>query len=338
VALSLVDLHRLAAIPAALEREAKLLVDGRNLSRAFGMRTVLHDVSIGVAPGEIHALLGPNGAGKTTLLRILAGLLARDGGELTVAEADPSHGGRSFRGRIGLVPASDRTFYLRISGLENLVFFGRLHGFRRRAARARSLELMEKVGLGDATGLRVAAYSAGMQKRLAIARALLTDPDVLLVDEATHDLDPVGAQAVRDLVAEAARRGAAVVWATQRLDEILGFADLVTVLREGVCGFAGPVHDLAALAGSRRYVVRLARAGGDDFSLVDLSTAVGSSGTIEPTRDGSRDHFLLAVGDGVELGEALARLAAADVDLLSCQRERSQIEEAFLLLTGSGGS
>lgn len=323
--------------PTSLRREEQppLLVSAHSVTREFGSRVVLQGVSLDIAPGEIHALLGPNGAGKTTLLRILAGLLARSGGDLRVAGVDPSHGARDFRRLIGLVPPTDRSFYMRISGLENLVFFGRLHGLRRRAARARALDLLAKVGLDDAAGLRVASYSQGMQKRLAVARALLTDPRVLLVDEATHDLDPMGASAVRRLVRELAEHGTAVLWATQRLDEIVGFADRVTLLRDGVCGFSGPVHDFAGLAGSRRYVVRLRRGDGSRLRESDAAEAIGAAGAIARTRDGSHEYFLLDVADGVALGDALARLAAADAELLSCERERSQVEEAFLLLTES---
>jgi len=321
--------------PSFAWASSPLLVEATNVSRTFGRRVALSDVSIGVRAGEIHALLGPNGAGKTTLLRILCGLVGRSGGTLQVVDRDPSASGRAFRSSIGLVPASDRSFYLRLSGIENLVFFGRLQGMRHRAARARARELLGAVGLDGAERLRVGNYSQGMQKRLAIARALLTDPRVLLVDEATHDLDPEGARVVRALVADAAEGGAAVVWATQRLDEIVGFANRVTLLDRGASRFSGSVHDLMGLAASQRYVVRLAHAPGRAFDDGDLAAAIGSKGTIERVRDGSGVHYTLAVSDGVALGEALTALAAVGAELTSCERERSQVEEAFLLLTGS---
>src|SRR5439155_16951566 len=106
------------------------------------------------------------------------------------------------------------------SGLENLVFFGRLHGLRRRAALERAREVLEQVGLQDVATRVVYSYSHSMQKRLSVARSLLTDPEVLFVDEATHDLDPEGALRIRELVSDVAARGAAVVWATQRIEEI----------------------------------------------------------------------------------------------------------------------
>jgi ABC-2 type transport system ATP-binding protein len=221
----------------------------RGLRRRFDRSMALDGVDFAVQPGEVHALLGPNGAGKTTLLRTISGLVAPTEGSVSVLGLEVTARNRALNGRVGLVPSGDRTFYLRISGLENLVFFARLHGMRRRAAVARAHEVLAAVGLSDATRRRVGAYSHGMQKRLSIARALLTEPGVLLVDEATHDLDPEGAERVRSLVAERASAGAAVVWTTQRVEEISGFANQVTVLSAGRVRFTGSVGELLAAGG-----------------------------------------------------------------------------------------
>jgi ABC-2 type transport system ATP-binding protein len=224
-------------------------LDVRGLRRRFDRAMALDGVDFAVHQGEIHALLGPNGAGKTTLLRTISGLVAPTEGSVRVLGADVTTGSRALHGCIGLVPSGDRTFYLRISGLENLVFFARLQGMRRRRAVARAHEVLAAVGLSDAARRRVGTYSHGMQKRLSIARALLTEPEVFLVDEATHDLDPEGAQRVRSLVAERAAQGAAVVWTTQRVDEISGFANRVTVLSGGRVRFTGSVGELLAAGG-----------------------------------------------------------------------------------------
>ncbi len=165
-------------------------------------------------------------------------------GSVRVLGQEVERRNREARGLVGLVPSGDRSFYLRISGLENLAFFGRLNGLRRRAAFERAAELLGHVGLADAAERPVGEYSHGMQKRLSVARALITDPAVLLVDEATHDLDPEGARRIRALIEDCANRGAAVVWATQRLDEIRGFAGSVTLLHEGRVRFAGSVPAL----------------------------------------------------------------------------------------------
>ena len=310
------------------------VIEARSLTRRYGGSLALDDVSLEVAAGEIHALLGPNGAGKTTLLRILAGLLTPSEGVARIAGIDTTSAPRSFHQLIGLVPANDRTFYLRISGLENLVFFARLHGLRRKAATNRAREVLAAVDLAGEADKRVGLYSHGMQKRLSMARALLADPPVMFVDEATHDLDPAGAERVRALARDASARGTTVLWTTQRVDEIRGFAKNVTLLDGGKVRFAGTVPALIAQASPQRWLLRLqnGREGGDGMA-ADLQSALGDAGRIADAGSGDGEHYLLSLSEGVALGDALARLSMPGVSLLSCREERSEVESAFLSLT-----
>ena len=287
--------------------------------------------------GEIVALLGPNGAGKTTLVRVLTGLVKPDSGTARVLGIETWDCPRELRAQMGLVPSGDRSLYLRISGLENLVFFGRLHGLSRGEASARAWELLEVVGLADSARVRSGFYSHGMQKRLSIARALLTEPSVLVIDEATHDLDPEAATEMRALVRGLADRGAAVVWATQRIEEIRGFADRVTLLRTGEVVFEGTVSQLVAVAVPRRYVVRLrnGRSTGRELAPA-LREAVDGRATITAASGGDPEDFLLHLAEDAVLGEVLASLTATDVDVVACREERSEIENAYLNLARSG--
>ena len=264
----------MSSAPAAV-RVAPPVVEVDGVERRFGAVEALRGVDLEVDGGEVHALLGPNGAGKTTLMRVLCGLVDPSVGTAYVLD-QPAGRSQELRRRVGLVPSGDRSFYLRLSGLENLVFFARLHGMRRRAAVARALELLESVGLGEAGRRPINTYSHGMQKRLSFARALLGDPAVLLVDEATHDLDPVAAQQVRALTRERAAAGAAVLWATQRIEELVAFADRVTVLDRGTVAFTGTVDELAATGGADRHVLRLGPA--TLASLPALDAALGPLG------------------------------------------------------------
>jgi ABC-2 type transport system ATP-binding protein len=315
-----------AAIPA---------IDVRNVTRRFGAKLALNRVSLRVHAGTIHALLGPNGAGKTTLLRILTALASPTDGEVELLGRHP--GGRTLKSRIGFIPSGDRSFYLRISGRENLAFFARLHGLGRRQALEQADRALASVGLADAARMRVASYSHGMQKRLSIARALVTTPEVLLVDEATHDLDPEGGRVVRELVSELASCGTAVLWTTQRIDEIRGFADQVTLLREGEVAFTGTVPELMAHAIPRRYLLRIRNGGPNGPELTErLQAALAERGTI--AAHGGLDNYLLALADETVLGDAIAALSATDVDVLTCHQERSEIEEAFLHLTRTAGT
>jgi ABC-2 type transport system ATP-binding protein len=324
----------LTAVPdQARSAPAAIALDGVRM--AFGAHVAVADVSLSVGAGEIHALLGPNGAGKTTLLRILAGLVVPSAGTVTVLGRDGTTGDRALRQSIGLVPSGDRSFYLRITGLENLVFFGRLHGFRKRRATQKAYEVLELVGLTDAARKRVGEYSHGMQKRLSVARALLTHPAVLLVDEATHDLDPQGARAARELVQEIAARGTAVVWATQRLDEIRGFADRVLLLDRGEARFRGSVPELMAQTARRRYLLHLRNGGGEDPGY--LERVLDGMATVRPSPHGEPGHYVLTLADDAVLGEAISSLTAARVQVLSCHEERSLVEEAFMRLTSGEG-
>ena len=292
----------------------------------------LHDISLGVHAGTVHALIGPNGAGKTTLLRILSGLLTVDSGIVRLMGIDVTRNLTALRGRIGLIPSGDRTFYLRLSGAENLAFFGRLHGLPRREAFERAEQTLIEVGLADVGSKRVGLYSHGMQKRLSVARALLAHPPVLLVDEATHDLDPEGAVRVRNLVRRAADDGAAVIWATQRLDEIRAFAETVTLLDHGQTRFNGAVSDLMEQARPRHYLLRLS--GNGTLPLDEHARlAVAPIGTIGAVSNGSVPHYRLTLsGDGA-IGDAVVQLESAGIRVLTCRQEQSEIEEAFLALT-----
>jgi ABC-type multidrug transport system ATPase subunit len=308
-------------------------VDARHIARSYKEKRALDDVSLRVMPGEIHALLGPNGAGKTTLVRILSGLATPDGGEIRVlGQTDRKPMTRDSRATVGLIPSGDRSFYLRLSGLENLVFFARLYGLAKRRATERAHEVIASVDLTDAAKRRVGEYSHGMQKRLSVARSLLLDPPILLVDEATHDLDPHGASTVRELVAAAGRRGAAVIWATQRLDEIRGFADRVTVLHRGKVRFEGTVPQLMAVTTPRKYLVQIRSGPGTD-TIERGRTALRGFGDIAASHEGDDLHFLLTLDAGALLGDAIAALSSASLGIVTCREERSEIESAFLSLT-----
>jgi ABC-type multidrug transport system ATPase subunit len=320
------------AVGGTTEPPAEAALEALLVSKTFARLRVLDEVSLTVKRGQARALLGPNGAGKTTLLRIMSGLVMPDTGSVRVCGLDPGRSERLVRRQLGLVPSGDRTFYLRLSGLENLVFFARMHGMRRGRARVRALEVLEQVDLGDAAGLAVQKYSHGMQKRLSVARALLTEPSVLLVDEATHDLDPAAARNVIEIVRGLCRQGVAVIWATQRLDEIRGFADCVSLLSRGHVLFSDSVPELMSHAAPRRFLLRL-EDGLPSHNLDErVIAALAGRGSAESTGGGGTGHLTMHLRDDVILGDALAALTAANLQVLACREERSEIEEAFLSL------
>jgi ABC-2 type transport system ATP-binding protein len=322
----------IASEHAPSEAPAVPAIEARGVSRSFDGNRVLNDVSLSVEPGQIRALLGPNGAGKTTLLRILSGLTMPETGSVRVTGLDPVEQARVTRRRLGLVPSGDRTFYMRLSGLENLIFFGRLHGMHRRRAVERAREVLALVDLEHAARRQVQKYSHGMQKRLSVARALLTEPSVFLIDEATHDLDPSAARNVQDLFSELVRGGAGVLWATQRLDEIRGFADGVTLLNRGDVRFSGSVAELMSHATPRRFLLRVSNGRPDHDLQQRLEAALAGHGLVEGAGGESSGHYTMCLHEDVVLGDALAALTAASIQVLACREERSEIEQAFLSL------
>jgi oleandomycin transport system ATP-binding protein len=294
----------------------------RDVVCRFADKTALDGVNLAILPGEIRALLGPNGAGKTTLIRALSGLIK------------PQHGTVFTEGPVGLVPSGDRSFYLRISNLENLIFFARLHGLRLRQARSRAREALDAVGLGDVANRPVGRCSHGMQKRLSVARALLARPQVLLVDEATHDLDPEGARRIRGLVRDLVHQGTAVLWTTQRVDEVPDFADSVTLLLQGTVVFTGSPTQLAGRAPSDRYLIHVRTRDADTPPrLAAVQLAVGPG--ITTTSSSDPGYFVLAPQDPHGVGLAVARLVNAGFDVTTCRQAQSEMEEAFLALTGA---
>ena len=325
----------IAAPPSAVA-DGDVAIDVRSVSRRFGDVQALRDVSMRVTRGEVHALLGPNGAGKTTLLRILSGLVSPETGETHVLGVPWNDPPREAKHLFGLVPSGDRTFYLRLSGLENLSFFGRLYGLGRSQARDRALQTMREVGLEDVALRRVMTYSHGMQKRLSVARGLLMDPPLLFVDEATHDLDPDGARRIRELVAVAAERGAGVVWATQRIEEIRGFANSVTLLHRGAVRFQGTLTDLLSYATPDRFILQL-RTGDPDRDPRHVARGVLEGAATVTDEGGTGDHVLVELDDGVTLGHAIGLLARNGVDVLACREPGSTLEQAFLTMTEDEG-
>lgn len=314
----------------AVSPRASVAIEARGVGQMFRSTRVLDDVSFSVAAGEVHALLGPNGAGKTTLLRALMGLLDPTEGSVRVLGDEAKRRSPTLRGRIGFIPSGDRSLYLRISGRENLRFFARMQGLRKGDAVRRANELLQAVDLMDAADRPVRSYSHGMQKRLSVARALIREPEVLLVDEATHDLDPDNAERVRDLVRAVALRGAAVIWTTQRIEEIQGLADHATVLNRGRVLFSGTTANFTARADPRRYLLRL-EGDVDDGVLSHLVEGIG----IIRSMPGDAGMYVMELAEGRAIGEAVLALAAGSVRVMACSQERPSIETAFLDITRS---
>ncbi|MDQ7849091.1 MAG: ABC transporter ATP-binding protein [Armatimonadota bacterium] len=215
----------------------------RGLTKCFPARTrdgaaasqvvAVDRATLDVARGERLGLLGPNGAGKTTTILVLSTLLAPTEGTALVEGFDVRLQPQAVRRRIGVLLAGDRAVYRRLTGRENLLYFAELYGLPRAEARARAAALLDLVGLAERADDLAGRYSSGMCARLALARTMLHDPSVLLLDEPTVGLDPHGARLVRDLILSQSREGKTVLLATHDMAEAERLCDRVAVIDRG---------------------------------------------------------------------------------------------------------
>ena len=228
------------------------VVELQSVYRAFKGVVALEDVSFAVQAGTVTVLLGPNGAGKTTAARVITGSLRCDGGSVMTFGVDPTgpHG-VDVRHRCGVV-AANPALYDRLTGRDNLVYAARLY---RLGSRAPIESSAAHFGIVDALDLRVGGYSTGMKTRLALARAVLHDPELLLLDEPTSGLDPESSHAVLALIDDMAEGGKTVVMCTHLLLEAEGLADQVVMLESGRNLLSGPPDDLVRSIWPRPTVV-----------------------------------------------------------------------------------
>lgn len=211
------------------------------VSRSFGNIRAVNDLTIDVPRGSVAVLLGPNGAGKTTTVRLITGSLRPDAGSIDVLGMDPESDGDEIRRRSGVVPPKP-ALYDRLTGRHNLEYAAAIWD----APLDTIDDAAARFGIEHALHLKVAGYSTGMRTRLALARAVLHDPEILLLDEPTAGLDPESARAVLDLIRELAGTGRTVIMATHLLHEAEGIADQVILMGAGHAQAAGHPVDLAA--------------------------------------------------------------------------------------------
>ncbi len=215
-----------------------------NVSKHFGDVTALADVSFHAPNGSVTVLLGPNGAGKTTTVRLTTGAVIPNSGGIQVLGLNPLHDGDEIRSRVGIVPPKP-AFYDMLTGWENLQFAATIFESTEAAARSAA----ERFGIDHALEQEVGGYSTGMRTRLALARAVIHDPEVLMLDEPTSGLDPESAKAVLELIREMAGKGRTIVMCTHLLHEAEGIADQVVLMEDGSVRASGNPMDLA-----RRYM------------------------------------------------------------------------------------
>jgi ABC-2 type transport system ATP-binding protein len=292
------------------------MLQASHLTRRFGARLAVDDVSFELAPGEIFALLGPNGAGKTTTLRMLAGLIAPTAGHVRVGGDAGSPA--ETRRRTGLL-TEHPGLWDRLSVRTNLLVHARLHGLADPAAAADAA--LERFGLRDRAGDPAAELSKGLRQRVALARALLHDPAIVLLDEPTSGLDPATARDVRDTIAGLRDEGRAVLVSTHNLDEAERLAGRVAVLRTRMVALDTPGALRARFFG-RRLRVTL---DGDAAALVPRLEAAGATGVLAEGPG-------LTVDGGLDAPDVVRHLVAAGANIHAVGVEEPRLEDVYLRL------
>jgi ABC-2 type transport system ATP-binding protein len=307
-------------------------IEARDLAKSFSGRRALWDLSFSVERGEVFGLLGPNGAGKTTTLRILAGLIAPDSGSATVAGCEVRAGmpgSAELRGKIGLL-TEQPGFYDRLTARENLVVFGKLQGLTAHEAGARGDKLMSRFALAQHATRPFAVLSRGMKQKLAIARALLHDPEVILLDEPTVGLDPEATREVRELIGELAAEKRTLVLCTHHLHEV----ERLCARSAFVAGRLLSIHDVKALGlESHRLRISLSVAAPQaEFALRRLPFTRAVTDESRQTGAAPGTQLMLELEHETNAPDALAALIAAGGRLLSAVPARAPLEEAYLAL------
>jgi ABC-2 type transport system ATP-binding protein len=216
-----------------------------NLSRRFGSRPAVHNVTLTVEPGEVFGVLGPNGAGKTTMVRLLNGVLSPSAGTCRVLGFDPVTQGGEVRRRTGVLTESP-ALYERMTARENLRFFGTMYGMREEKLSIQADAMLAAFDLSERADDRVGSFSKGMKQRLALARSVLHEPEVLFLDEPTAALDPEAARRVTELIMEFSHQvGRTVFICTHYLPEAQRLCDRVAVLSRGSLIAMGTLAELA---------------------------------------------------------------------------------------------
>ena len=306
------------------------MLEARGLSKSYGSRAVVTDLSLSVAGGEIVGLLGPNGAGKSTTVAMLCGLVAADRGEVFVgvgaARERLTEASRAPRRRIGVVP-QELSIYENLGTEANLVLFGSLYGLTGRVLAERVAAALSLVGLADRAKDKPSTFSGGMKRRLNIAAALVHDPDILIFDEPTVGVDPQSRNAIFDNLEELRRRGKALLYTTHYMEEAERLCDRIVIVDHG------KVVASDTLAGIERLLPATQVLEIEVDGLVDLGALRKLPGIDGVTQDGE----LLRAGVA-DLGRSapalLAALAASGLRVERVASARPGLEDVFLSLTG----
>lgn len=303
-----------------------MLLKLENIALSIGGRPILKDVSLGIARGQVYGLLGPNGAGKSTTIAAALGLLSVSSGRVRLFDQDPAapHA-ETLRRRVGVMPEQNG-LYEWMTADAYLDFFARLYGLP--LPQAAIPAKLAEVGLSAATGRAIATYSRGMKQRLALARALLSRPDLLVLDEPTNGLDPRGRRDIHDIFIDLAQRGTAILLCTHLLDDVERLCSHIGILVDGRTVTEGRMSELLAQHGeNQRYWLRLASPLTEPKTTPALPLQILAR---------EADRVLVDVAPGTPAEEAWREAMFRGWGITEIERVGGGLEDLYLALTAEG--
>jgi len=305
------------------------MLEATHLTRRFGDRVAVDDVSFRVAPGETYGLLGPNGAGKTTTIRLVCGLLSADSGEVIVAGMPVSSSAPKAKAHIGYVP-QDVSLYPDLTARENLTFFGRLYRLRGAELRQRVEEVLDLIDLTDRGADRVESFSGGMKRRLNIGASLLHRPSLLILDEPTVGVDPQSRHAILESIRTLGSAGLAVLYTTHYMEEAERLCDRIGIIDHGRLIAEGTSRELVSQVGEKDRITLSANG-----SLEAFAEACRLLEGIEHVDVTDTSVQLLARDGRSRLPQVLEAATRVGTAVRSVEVDEPDLEAVFLQLTGT---
>lgn len=302
--------------------EYALEVEG--LSKTFGGKPAVRDVSFKARKGELTGFLGPNGAGKTTTLRMSLGVIVPDEGSVKLFGETPNP---KSMDRVGFLP-EERGVYRKMTAEAVIVFFARLKGLSAGEARRRALVYLERFGLKDAAQKKIKELSKGMAQKIQIISAIIHEPDFIILDEPFSGLDPVNQAMLEQVIREQAQAGRTVLFSTHVMEHAERLCDRIVLMARGQKVFDGRVDE--ALARVPRQVTLGASAGSN---LAEVVSPMGEIETLDPDEDGAI-NLLLTLKPGVDAQDVLRACVQAGVPLTRFEPRRPHLHDAFVALVG----
>jgi lipooligosaccharide transport system ATP-binding protein len=299
------------------------LVEARGLTKKFGDFTAVDAIDFDIHKGEAFGFLGPNGAGKTSTMKMITTVSPITDGKLTVFGLDPATQGRTIRQRIGVVPQEDN-LDLELTVAENLYIYGRYHDMSRAEIAPRIVELLEFAQLTDRRDSHVEPLSGGMKRRLTIARALINDPELVILDEPTTGLDPQARHLLWDRLYRLKQRGATLIITTHYMDEAEQLCNRLVVMDKGSIVAEGSPRSLISRYATKEVVELRFPEGVKDAAVLQLDGITERSEVLA-------DRVLLYTDDGEATNHAIAQRGIHPEQALV---RRSTLEDVFLRLTG----